>query len=164
MVASYSSDLRLTKQGDNDNPNSWGQVVNEQVIELLEEAIAGVTQINITGSSNVNISSTVNNGASDDARHAVLELTGTLGANIDLIVPSVEKIYAIRCAYSGAFTVTVKPSGGATGIVLNNTSTKILYTNGTFIHPLTIDTDISGLMVKLQTYLMLLMYLLQEQI
>ena len=32
MTATYTSRIRLTKQGDGDNPNTWGVVLNDGVI------------------------------------------------------------------------------------------------------------------------------------
>jgi hypothetical protein len=137
MVATYTTNLRITKQGTNDNPNTWGEIVNDEVIALFDEAISGVATVNITGSSNYDISVLVQNGDTDVARHAVIELTGVLGANISFIVPSVEKVYFIRGAWSGAYTVTVIPAGGSSGIVFNTGESKLVYTNGTNIHTLT---------------------------
>ncbi len=134
MPSTYTPNLRLTKQGDNDNPNTWGQVVNQQLIDLIDEAVAGVAQVNMTGNANVDISATTANGGSDLARHAVLELTGTIGANIDLIIPSLEKVYLVRGAYAGAYTVTVKPAGATTGIVVPAGQTVVLYTRGVTIY------------------------------
>jgi len=141
MVATYSSNLRLTKQGDNDNPNTWGQVVNNQVIELVEDAISGVAAINVTGSSDVNISSTTVNGGYDDARNMILELTGTIGANINLIVPAVEKLYVINAKHTGG-DITVKPSGGSGGIVFSPSQAGLVYTDGTNI------TSLKGLLAS----------------
>ena len=31
MAASYTTRIRLTQQGDGDNPNSWGTVLNNGV-------------------------------------------------------------------------------------------------------------------------------------
>jgi hypothetical protein len=135
MVATYTDDLRLTKQGDNDNPNDWGNIVNTQVIELLEEAVAGVVDVSITGSSNVTIAGTVNNGASDDARHAVIRLTGTLGADINFTVPDVEKVYVFEGAWTdtgGPWTVSIKTSGASTVDIVTG-DTALLFTNGTTI-------------------------------
>lgn len=137
-MSSYTTNLRLTKQANNENPNTWGSVVNQQVIQLIEDAISGVTQVDMTGASDVDISATVVNGGTDTARYAVLELTGTVGANINLIVPAVNKIYIIKAGWTGAFTVTVKPVGGSTGVVFNTGQGNILYTKGTNI------TSISG--------------------
>lgn len=140
MVASYSPN-RLTKQGTNDNPNTWGTVLNTQVIALVDEFVAGVVQVSITGSSNVAL--TTNNGSTDEARHATLELTGTLGANIELHVPALEKQYFIRGLWSGAYTVTVKISGASTSVVMESGDKKIVYVNGTDIYDMTEERGIS---------------------
>ena len=50
MASTYTTNLRLTKQGDGDNPNSWGEVLNQQVISLVDDAIAGYTTIDIGAS------------------------------------------------------------------------------------------------------------------
>lgn len=104
------------------------------MIDLFEEAITGVISINCTGASNIDISATAANGATDSARHAVLELIGAVSANITLTVPSVEKIYLIRAAHTGGFTITVKPSGGASGIDFTLNKTAMVYTSGTNIY------------------------------
>lgn len=132
-MTDYTTSLRLTEQDTGDNPETWGTVTNAQVIALIDEAIAHVAEVDVTGTSDVNIATTVVNGGSDTARHAVLELTGTLGANINLITPSVDKIYLINALWTGAFTVTVKPSGGSGGIVMSTGNTKLMYINGTSI-------------------------------
>ncbi len=146
MSSSYSENLRLTEQGVNDNPNTWGNIVNQQVISLLEQAIAEVATIDCTGSSDVNIANTVQNGASDDARHAVLELTGVIGANINLIVPAVQKTYIINAKQTGGYTINIYPDGGVAGngVTLTTSQKAILYTNGTVITAVVITGDSAG--------------------
>ena len=139
MTSTYTDDLRITKQGDNDNPNSWGDVVNDQVVELLVDAIARTNNIDVTGSSNIDISTTVVNGGTDDARYAVLYLTGAVGADIDLIVPSVDKVYIIDAQHTGS-TVRVIPSGGSSGVDFTPGTKGILYTNGTRIVNLSVGS------------------------
>lgn len=134
MVASYTTNGRITKQGTNDNPNTWGTVLNNQVIELFEEAIFGVADIDITGSADVTL--TTVNGGTDQARHAVLELTGLLGADITLFLPATEKVYCVRGAWSGDYSVTLQISGSGTSIVLETGDAKIVYLNGTDIYDL----------------------------
>lgn len=140
MVASYTSNGRITKQGTDDNPNTWGTVMNNQVIELFEEAVMDVIEVDITGSSNVTL--TTANGSTDQARHATLELTGTLGANIQLLVPAIDKQYFIRGAWSGSYTVTVKISGSSTSVVMSSGDKKIVYINGTDIYDMTEEQGI----------------------
>ena len=140
MVATYTDNLRVTKQGTNDNPNTWGDIVNSQVIELLEEAIAGVIEIDVTGTSDIDIATSAINGASDEARHAVLKLTGVLGADIDLIVPSVEKVYAVDCQFTGG-TVRIIPSGAGSGLDFVNGDQAFFYTEGVNIVQLSAEVD-----------------------
>jgi len=143
MVSTFSSNLRLTKQGSGDNPNTWGDIVNAQVTELIEDAISGVTDIDVTGVGNIDIDSTTVNGGVDDARNKVLRLTsaGTLGADIQLIVPSVEKTYIIDGQWTdlgGPWTVEVIPvGGGGPGVDITTGEQVILYTNGTDIQEVT---------------------------
>jgi hypothetical protein len=140
MVASYSNKLRLTKQGTNDNPNTWGTILNQQVIDLIGDAIAGVKEVSITGASNVTL--TTANGAEDQARSAVLVLTGALGADIDVYVPANEKIYFIRGAWTGDYEVTVKVSGSSTEVVMESGDKRVIYVDGVDVYDM-VDTGIS---------------------
>jgi microcystin-dependent protein len=144
MATTYTDNLRISKQGDGDNSTTWGQVVNTQIIELFEDAISGVVNIDCTGSSNVNISTTAVNGGTDDARNMILELSGALGANIQLIVPSVEKMYLIRALHTGGYTINVRPSGGSSGIDFVNGTKAVVYTSGTSIYQITQDDVLLG--------------------
>lgn len=134
MPATYSSNLRFTRQGTDDNPETWGQIVNEQLIDLVDEAIAGVATVNVTGSSDIDLSVVIQNGATDVPRHAVLEVTGTIGANIKLILPSVEKVYIVRGNFTGSYTVTLIPAGASSGITLNPGDIIQIYTVGVKIY------------------------------
>ena len=59
MASTYTTNLRLTKQGDGDNPNSWGQILNDGVISLADEAIAGYTTVSIGSAATVNLTATM---------------------------------------------------------------------------------------------------------
>jgi microcystin-dependent protein len=142
VPSTYTDNLRITKQGTNDNPNGWGEITNRQVIELLEDAIAGVLEVSVTGSSDVTL--TTENGADDQARYAGIELVGTLGANIELILPSVNKFYVFRGAWSGDYTVTAKISGSSTSVVINTGDVLYCYTNGTDIYNISQDALLVG--------------------
>ena len=130
MVSTYTDNLRLTKQGIGDNPNTWGTILNT-VIDLVGEAVAGVEEVDITGSSDVTLSTA--NGTTDEARHATVVLTGTLGDNINLILPAIEKQYFIRGSWTGDYTVTVKISGSSTSVPISTGDKKIVYIDGTDI-------------------------------
>jgi hypothetical protein len=127
MASTYTTNIRLTKQGDGDNPNTWGTVLNNQVISLVDEAIGSYTTVSIGATATVTL--TNNEGSSDEARSAFLEVQGTVGSaqsNITLIVPAVQKGYVIvnktTITSAGAF-VKIKPVGGAAVTIPSNTAT-----------------------------------------
>ena len=71
MASSYTSRIRLTKQADGENPNTWGTILNNQVIDLLDDAIASYTTISIGSAATVTL--TENEGAADQSRSAFIE-------------------------------------------------------------------------------------------
>ena len=54
MASSYTSRIRLEQQGDGENPNSWGAILNQNVISLVDDAIGAYTTIGTSGSQLVN--------------------------------------------------------------------------------------------------------------
>ena len=64
MAASYTTRIRLTQQGDGDNPNSWGTVLNNGVISLVDDAIAGYTTVALGANATVTLSAV--DGGSDE--------------------------------------------------------------------------------------------------
>lgn len=111
MASTYTTDLRLNKQGIGDNNNTWGTIVNTQ-LDLLDDAISGMSTVNVTTASDVILSTA--NGTSDEARKMILKLSGTPTANINVIVPAVTKIYVVDgTSFSGSFSVTIKPTSGS---------------------------------------------------
>jgi hypothetical protein len=66
----------------------------------------------------------------DEARNAIIVLSGTLTGNRALIVPARTKIYAVKNGTSGAHTVTVKTSGGS-GVVITQGAFALVLCDGT---------------------------------
>jgi len=127
MANTYSSSLRLIIQQDGTNQGTWGGYTNTNIATLLEQAVAGIGNITVSGSSNYTLTST--NGASDEARNAVLNITGTLTAAINVICPTASKTYIVKNGTTGGYAVTLKTSAG-TGISVPNGSTMLLYCDG----------------------------------
>jgi hypothetical protein len=126
MASTYTTNLRLTKQGDGDNPNSWGQVLNDGVISLADEAIAGYTTVSIGSAATVNL--TANDGADDQSRSAFLEIKGSVGGvatSIFLVVPSNTKSYSIlnKVSANADSNVVMMRVAGNTGVTLGRSST-----------------------------------------
>jgi hypothetical protein len=70
------------------------------------------------------------NGVTNEARNAVLVVTGTNNAIRDLIPPVVEKLYTIVNNTTGGFAIRVI-GGSGTGVNIPNGATCLVYCDGT---------------------------------
>ena len=104
-MATFTSRIRLEKQANGENSGTWGTVLNQNVIDLVDEAIAGYTIVSCSATA---VELTTNNGSSDQARSAVLEFQGTLTSSVDITIPSVSKIYYVKNNTSGSYPITLK--------------------------------------------------------
>ena len=117
MASTYTTRIRLTQQGDGDNPNSWGTVLNNGVTSLVDDAIAGYTTVELGANATVTLSAV--DGGSDIPRNAFLETNGTVGGahtTISMIIPNVTKGYVInnQTAYTTTTNVVkIKTAPGA---------------------------------------------------
>jgi len=129
MPSSYTTSARFTKQGVGENDDTWG-IIADGVYDLIDDNINGVVTINVTTGDDITL--TVENGSSDQSRKAVLKLSGTPIADIDIIAPAVPKKYVVDGSLlAGSFTVTVKPTGGGDGVVFSAGEKGIVYCDGT---------------------------------
>lgn len=102
-MSSTATPLGFNKQGDGDNANTWGDVLNAQVFDLIDEAIRGVYAFSLSGA--VTLDAT--NYVSNQARRAILNVTGGTGGTVT--VPDISKLYVVVNGASG--DVTIKGSG-----------------------------------------------------
>jgi len=127
MATTYSTSLKLALIGDGDQAGIWGQTTNTNLGTLLEQAITGVTSIVM---SDANYTLTNFNGVANEARNAVLVVTGTNNAIRDLIPPVQEKLYTIVNNTTGGFAIRVIGASG-TGVNIPNGATCLVYCDGT---------------------------------
>ena len=127
MPSTYSTSLRLELIGNGEQAGNWGNTNNVNLGTLLEQAIAGVESVAISGAS---YTLTTGNGVSDQARNAVIVLTGTLAANCNVIVPTVDKTYTFRNATTGGFSVVIKTAAGS-GVTIADGFTQSVYCDAT---------------------------------
>src|SRR5210317_2314250 len=130
MVSSYSTDLKLELMVTGEKAGQWGDITNTN-LTILQQAIAGYEQITLNATTGATL--TFTNGAVSNGKNAVLELTGTITANVDVVIPDgIEKTYYIYNNTTGAFTVTFKTSSGSgVAFATDNKGYKILYSDGT---------------------------------
>jgi len=127
MASTYSTRIRLEKQGDGENANTWGLKLNQNVIDLVDEAVAGFETINIDGLSSATLTS--NDGTVDQSRNFGLRFIGTLAADCTVVAPSTEKVYFVGNDTIGGHNVVMK-SGTATETVYSGSSALVAF-NGT---------------------------------
>ena len=112
-MSTFTSRIRLEKQADGANPNSWGLILNQNVIDLVDDAIAAYTTVTVSAA---DVTLTTEDGASDQARSAFIELTGTLTSSHDIILPAQSKSYFIRnksVPSPTSNTITIKTLAGS---------------------------------------------------
>ena len=112
MASTYTSNIRLELQADGENPNNWGTILNQNVIDLIDEAITSYTTVALTGA---NVTLTAVNGTTDQSRSPFLEFTGGLTEDVNVIIPAVPKSYYInnKATQASAGTdITVKTASG----------------------------------------------------
>jgi hypothetical protein len=127
MASTYSPSLKITLMGDGDQSGLWGQTTNVNLGTLVEQAITGVTSIVM---SNANYTLTNFDGVSNEARNAVLVVSGANSAVRDVIPPVVKKVYIVANNTSGGFAIRVIGASG-TGVSIPNGATQVVYCDGT---------------------------------
>ena len=141
MASTYTTNIRLTKQGDGDNANTWGEILNN-VISLVDQAVGTYTTITVGATSSVAL--TENSGSGDQARSAILEIAGTVGGahtSIFVYLPSgASKTYAIKNAVSANTTasdaVVLRVAGQTHGVTVPTGGIGYFFTNGTSVNSL----------------------------
>ena len=149
MPSTYSPSLRLELIGAGEQAANWNNTTNYNLGTLLEQAIAGVQSVAVSGAS---YTLTTGSGVADEARNAVLVLTGTLAAICNVIVPTADKTYTFCNATTGGFSVVVKTAAGS-GVAIPNGFTQQVYCDATNVVAVgvpfnaatnTITTNVSG--------------------
>ena len=130
MSTSYTGTLKLGKPAAGDT--GWGNTLNGEVTDMVEEAIAGMSTIDTWSAATPAVHTlTEANGSTAEARAAILRLTDTTGdiASVaNLIVPDNTKLYCI--INETGHTVTVKTASG-TGIAIPTAVQNNVVCNGT---------------------------------
>ena len=126
MPSTYSPSLKLELIATGEQPGTWGVTTNTNLGTLLEQAITGVQSIVMT---DVNYTLSDLNGLSDEARNAVLVVTGTNTTTRAVVAPLVNKQYTVINNTTGGYPITI---GASTGVVvtIGNGVTQSVYCNG----------------------------------
>ena len=110
-MTTYSNNLRLTLIGTGEQAGVWGTTTNVNLGTLLEAAISGVIGVPVTSALQA---LTASYGAADQARQAVIVLTGTPGATATVCLPPANKTYIIKNATNQIVVISAATSLGGT--------------------------------------------------
>ena len=77
MPSSYTTSLKLTLPATGELSGTWGTTVNTGITSLVDDSIAGTTNITVGGS---DYTLTNTDGAANEARRMFITATGTPGA------------------------------------------------------------------------------------
>lgn len=124
-MASTYSNLKIELIGTGDQSGTWGVTTNTNLGTAIEEAITGSADVTFA-SADVTLTLT-NTNTTQTARNLRLNLTGTVGAAQNLIVPSIEKQYIVNNTLS--YDITVKNSTG-TGVAVPAGKSMIVFNTG----------------------------------
>lgn len=102
-------------------------------LQILDDAIAGILALSTTGGT----TTLTGTAAAPQAQHMFLSITGTLGSNAIIQIPvsittGRNRVFMVKNATTGAFSVTVRAVGG-TGVTVGQGHTVWLLYNGTDI-------------------------------
>jgi len=129
MATQYTDILKLALPTTGELDGTWGDVVNNNITSMVEEAIAGLSTINTWTTDSHTL--TTANGTTSESRAAILVLTDTgtalTGAG-ELICPDKSKVYIVK--NDTGQTITVKTSAG-TGVDVEDGTVKIATCDGT---------------------------------
>ncbi len=127
----YTTNLRLANPSLNDT--GWGTTVSSGMIDLTDQAIAGLATANVTSS---DVTLTIDDGSAgvNSARNMFLNITGTPGVAREVIVPTNRKLYFVTNNCGQIATVKVS---GQPGVAIPVGATMALRINaaGTDVAP-----------------------------
>lgn len=134
MATQYTSILKLALPVTGELSGTWGDVVNNNITSMVEQAIAGLSTIN-TWTANAH-TLTVADGTTSESRCAMLVAdTGAGGTALtaagEIICPAASKLYVLK--NGAAYAVTLKTAAG-TGVAVPAGDTAFLFCDGTNVN------------------------------
>jgi hypothetical protein len=147
-MANAYTQLGFVKQADGENIGTWGDVLNEQLIDLLDDAIGGYVEVSVA-SGNVTLAF-ADGTADNNGRHAVIKFTGSPGASRTVTFPNKQKTYYI---INGSDDSVVCTSGtGAQTVTLLTGQKDIIYVDGSDeVHSILQEGAVSEKLISSQT-------------
>lgn len=136
MASTATTTLRMELMATGENDTTWGTKINTN-FQIMESAVSGTTSVSTTGGDTTLTNVDYTN---DQAKKAVLDITGTLVSNAQIVIPNAAKVYRVLNRTSGAYTVGIKTSSGSAILITQSTVAEV-YCDGSnvirYVTPLT---------------------------
>ena len=139
MASTYSTDLSLELVATGEKAGLWGTVTNTN-LQILQAASSGVVNVPMTSGSDVTLDLS-DGSATANGKNIYLKLTGTMTANISLIIPATTtggtatRVYIIQDATdrttANKYTLSIKTAGSSNPIAVPVGSTMVVHSDGT---------------------------------
>jgi hypothetical protein len=138
MASSYSTDLKLELMVTGENAGTWGDKTNSN-LNLIQQAIAGYETINV-GASDVTL--VMSNATLSNARNMILNLSGSLTGNRQVLVPDgIEKFYIVRDQTTrNGHALTIKTVSGSGFDIETSGALVACYSDGTNVVEISLNT------------------------
>jgi len=118
--------LGFVKQTDGENIGTWGDVLNDSLIDLLDDAIGGYVEVSVA-SGNVTLAF-ADGTADNNGRHAVIKFTGSPGTTRTVTFPDKQINYFI---VNGSDSSVICTSGtGAATVTIPTGMKDVIYVDG----------------------------------
>jgi hypothetical protein len=120
---------------------TWGTVVNDAITGLLDSAVAGTTTL----SADTDVTLSTTNGATNQARNAVIRWTASGTVTRNITAPAQSKAYIIINATGGTQSIVIRGAGPTTGVtILAGRKALVAWNGSDFV-------EISGGLINLAT-------------
>ena len=138
MASTFSTDLALELVATGEKAGLWGTITNTN-LQVLQQSTSGVIDVAMTSGSDVTLA--LSDGATSNGKNIYLKLTGTMTANISLIIPAsttggtATRVYIIQDATdrttTNKYTLSIKTAGSSNPIAVPVGATMLIHSNGT---------------------------------
>ena len=138
MASTFSTDLALELVATGEKAGLWGTITNTN-LQILQQSTSGVIDVAMTSGSDVTL--LLSDGATSNGKNIYLKLTGTMTANISLIIPAsttggtATRVYVIQDATdrttANKYTLSIKTAGSSNPIAVPVGATMLIHSNGT---------------------------------
>ena len=132
-MSTYSDNLRIELITTGTQAGTWGTTTNTNLGTIIEDSIAGYAAVAV---SSANQAFTAVNGAADQARCAIIELTTSTGSTFAVYAPPVTKEYIIwnNSSYTATIynsTVIGNTTAAGTGVAIPAGDKVTVFSDGT---------------------------------